>query len=294
MEGILNIDKPQWLSSHDVVARLRRICATRRVGHAGTLDPLATGVLLVCVGRATRLSEYLMGQQKTYEATVRLGQTTNTYDAEGEVVTERPFSHITQSDIEEALQSFRGAIQQIPPIYSALKVNGQPMYKLARAGKEVEAKPRPVTIYALELLDWTPPNLQLRVVCATGTYIRSLAHDIGEQLACGGHITVLRRTAVGEFRVEDAISLDALTNEMCQDVLFASDQAVIDMPRLDADEAETQALLLGQRIPSLPGQPKEGLVRVYDPAGEFFGILLREGDVWRPKKMFPPESEEIG
>jgi tRNA pseudouridine55 synthase len=294
MEGILNIDKPQWLSSHDVVAQLRRICATRRIGHAGTLDPLATGVLLVCVGRATRLSEYLMGQQKTYEATVRLGQTTNTYDAEGEVVAERPFSHITQSTIGEALLSFRGSIEQIPPIYSALKVNGQPMYKLARAGKEVEAKPRPITIYALDLLDWTPPNLHLRVVCSTGTYIRSLAHDIGERLACGGHITVLRRTAVGEFQIEDAVSLAELTTDKCQEALFASDQAVINLPRLDADEAETQALLLGQRIPCLPNQPKEGLARVYDPAGEFFGILLREGEVWRPKKMFPPGSEEIG
>jgi len=294
MEGILNIDKPQWLSSHDVVAQVRRICATPHVGHAGTLDPLATGVLLVCVGRATRLSEYLMGQPKTYEATVRLGQSTNTYDAEGAVVAERPFSHITQSAIEEALAMFRGSIQQTPPIYSALKVNGQPMYKLAREGKAVEAKSRPVTIYTLALLDWAPPNLQLRVVCSTGTYIRSLAHDIGEQLACGGHITVLRRTAVGEFQAANAISLAVLTPEMCQDALFASDQAVIHLARLDADEAETRALLLGQRIPSSPGQPQETLVRVYDPAGKFFGILLREGEVWRPKKMFPPEFEEIG
>ncbi len=210
MEGILNIDKPQWLSSHDVVARVRRICGTRRVGHAGTLDPLATGVLLVCVGRATRLSEYLMGQQKVYTATVRLGQTTNTYDAEGEVMAERPFSHITPAAIEQALGLYRGSIEQVPPIYSALKVNGQPMYKLARAGKDVERKPRPVTIYELDLIDWTPPNLELRVVCSTGTYIRSLAYDMGETLGCGGHITVLRRTAVGEFKIADAISLEDL------------------------------------------------------------------------------------
>lgn len=291
MEGILNIDKPQWLSSHDVVARVRRICNTRRVGHAGTLDPLATGVLLVCVGRATRLSEYLMGQRKVYTATVRLGQTTNTYDAEGEVTEERPFSHITSSGIESALEIFRGPIEQVPPIYSALKVDGQPMYKLARAGKDVERKPRPVTIYELDLLDWTPPNLQLRVVCSTGTYIRSLAYDIGETLSCGGHITVLRRTAVGEFNSSDAISLEDLAAQVSQDVFFATDQAVINFPRIDANEAETQALLMGQFIPCLTDEPEASLARVYNPTGEFFGILLHQGEVWRPKKMFPPESE---
>jgi tRNA pseudouridine55 synthase len=290
MEGILNIDKPQWLSSHDVVARVRRICGTRRVGHAGTLDPLATGVLLVCVGRATRLSEYLMGQQKVYTATVRLGQTTNTYDAEGEVIEERPFSHITPAAIEEALNLYRGPIEQVPPIYSAIKVNGQPMYKLARAGKDVERKPRPITIYELELVDWSPPNLQLRVVCSTGTYIRSLAFDIGESLGCGGHITVLRRTAVGEFKSSDAISLEELASQVSQDVFFATDQAVINLPRIDANEAETQALLMGQFIPCVTDDPEASLARVYDPTGEFFGILLRQGDVWRPKKMFPPES----
>jgi tRNA pseudouridine55 synthase len=164
------------------------------------------------------------------------------------------------------------------------------MYKLARAGKDVERKPRPITIYELELVDWTPPNLQIRVVCSTGTYIRSLAHDIGEMLSCGGHITVLRRTAVGEFKSSDAISLEALAAQVSQDVFFATDQAVINLPRIDANEAETEALLMGQFIPCLSDDPEETLARVYSPTGEFFGILLRQGDVWRPKKMFPPES----
>lgn len=290
MEGILNIDKPQWLSSHDVVARVRRICGTRRVGHAGTLDPLATGVLLVCVGRATRLSEYLMGQQKVYTATVRLGQTTNTYDAEGEVTEERPFSHITSFDIEQALETFRGSIEQIPPIYSALKVNGQPMYKLARAGKDVERKPRPVTIYELALLNWAPPNLQLRVVCSTGTYIRSLAHDIGEMLSCGGHITVLRRTAVGEFTLSDAVTLDTLASDDWKSFCLPSDEAVTNLLRVDASEAETAALLMGQQIPCSTVQSADALARVYDNQGQFFGILQYENNAWRPKKMFPPES----
>ncbi|MBE2220060.1 MAG: tRNA pseudouridine(55) synthase TruB [Anaerolineae bacterium] len=290
MNGILNIDKPQWLSSHDVVARVRRICGTRRVGHAGTLDPLATGVLLVCVGRATRLSEYLMGQQKTYTATIRLGQTTNTYDAEGEVTEERPFSHISQDTIAESLEAFRGAIEQVPPIYSALKVNGQPMYKLARAGKDVERKPRPVTIYELDLLDWTPPFLQLRVVCSTGTYIRSLAHDIGERLGCGGHITVLRRTAVGTFNITDAVSLDTLQAEDWQSFCLPSDQAVANLLRIDASKTETEALLMGQQIPCATAQAEGSLARVYDENGLFFGILHYEDKAWQPKKMFPPES----
>lgn len=294
MEGILNIDKPQWLSSHDVVARVRRICGTRKVGHAGTLDPLATGVLLVCVGRATRLSEYLMGQQKTYTATVLLGQTTNTYDAEGEVAEERPFAHISQSAIEESLDSFRGPIEQVPPIYSAIKVNGQPMYKLARQGKEVERKPRPVSIYELDLLDWTPPFLQLHIVCSTGTYIRSLAHDIGEMLDCGGHITVLRRTAVGDFNIADAVSLETLQSDGWESSCLPSDQAVTNLLRVDASEAETAALLLGQQIPCATEQLEDSLARVYDETGQFFGILQYKENVWQPKKMFPPESREIG
>jgi tRNA pseudouridine55 synthase len=294
MEGILNIDKPQWLSSHDVVAQVRRLCGTRRVGHAGTLDPLATGVLLVCVGRATRLSEYLMGQQKSYKATVKLGEATNTYDAEGEVTEKRPFSHIYQADIQQALVSFRGDIEQLPPIYSALKVNGQPMYKLARQGKEIVRKTRPVTIYELDLLDWSPPYLQVQVVCSTGTYIRSLAHDIGAMLGCGGHITMLRRTAVGGFTVADAVPLAELTPEICQKALIASDQAIRQLPRLNANEVETNALLLGQQIPFSPGQPEAELVRVYNTNGCFFGILLREENAWQPKKMFPPESKKIG
>ena len=291
MEGILNIDKPQWLSSHDVVAQVRRICGTRRVGHAGTLDPLATGVLLVCVGRATRLVEYLMGQQKVYTATVRLGQTTDTYDAEGTVTAERPFAHITAADIQHALERFRGPIEQIPPIYSALKVDGQPMYKLARAGKTVARKPRSVTIYELALLDWTPPHLQLHVVCSTGTYIRSLAHDIGELLGCGGHVTALRRTAVGAFSLADAVTLETLqTAASWESFCLPSDQAVSDFLRVDASEAETAALLMGQPIPCATAASEAALTRVYDQEGQFFGILRYKANAWHPKKMFPPKS----
>lgn len=289
MEGILNVDKPQWLTSHDVVGRIRRASGVRRVGHAGTLDPLATGVLLVCVGRTTRLVEYLMGRPKTYEATVRLGQTTDTYDAEGDVVDERPFAHLTESAIENALDNFRGPIEQLPPLYSAIKVNGQPMYKLARQGKTVARKPRPVTIYGLELLAWEPPNLRLRVDCSTGTYIRSLAYDLGERLGCGGHIIELRRTAVGEFTLAKAVALDAVQPDNWHTHLLPGDRAVQQLPRLDVDEETAVSLLHGRPIPCLPEHPDAPLITVYNTDGQFIGILQREHDAWRPRKMFPPE-----
>ncbi len=294
MAGLLNIDKPHGLTSHDVIARLRRMCQTRRIGHAGTLDPLATGVLPICVGHATRLSEYLMGQPKTYETTVRLGQTTETYDAEGEIVAERPFAHLTTQAIEQTLTHFRGDLEQIPPLYSAIKIDGQPMYKLARQGKTVARQPRPVTIYALEMLAWSPPDLQLRVVCSSGTYIRSLGHDIGEQLSCGGHLTALRRTAVGSFKIADAIALEDLTTENWRSYLLPADLAVAHLPRVDADADATAALLQGQRIPRQPDEAPADLVRVYNPAGDFFGLLTPQAESWQPKKIFPPEFDKIG
>ena len=210
MEGILNIDKPEGMTSHDVVNRVRRACGLRRVGHAGTLDPLATGVLVVCVGRATRLAEYVVGQPKEYVAVVRLGQTTDTYDADGTILEERPVS-ADSATIQTALQQFTGPIEQIPPMYSAIKRDGKPLYKLARQGIEVERKARAITIYNLTLEDRTENDITLRVACSTGTYIRSLAHDLGEVLGCGGHIVALRRTRVGSFSAENAVPLDQLT-----------------------------------------------------------------------------------
>ncbi|MFW5942793.1 MAG: tRNA pseudouridine(55) synthase TruB, partial [Chloroflexota bacterium] len=198
MEGLLNVDKPLHLTSHDVVARVRRLCDTRRVGHAGTLDPLASGVLVLAVGRATRLLEYVVGQPKEYQARVRLGQETNTYDGEGEITAQRPVP-VTRADVEQALQQFRGDIAQIPPMYSALKKGGKRLYELARQGKEVEREARRVTIYDLEILTWDRPVLTVRVRCSTGTYIRSLAHDLGQALGTGAYLSGLRRTAIGAF-----------------------------------------------------------------------------------------------
>ena len=287
-EGILNIDKPTGMTSHDVVNRVRRATGTRRVGHAGTLDPLATGVLLVCVGRATRLVEYLVGQQKVYEAIVRLGQTTDTYDADGEVVQERPLS-FTPPNLENALNQFRGEIEQIPPMYSAIKQNGQPLYKLARQGKEVERKTRHVTIYDLAVVNWEAPNLTLRVTCSSGTYIRSLAHDLGEVLGCGGHITMLRRTAIGDFAAETAVSLADLTTENLPTHLLPTETAVAHMPRLDLSEAEAIDLLDGKRIVRQTAHQPDTFVRVYNADAQFIGIAVATGTTWRAKKMFHPQ-----
>ena len=288
-EGLLNIDKPTGMTSHDVVNRVRRVAGTRRVGHAGTLDPLATGVLLICVGRATRLVEYLVGQPKVYEAIVRLGQTTDTYDADGEVVQERPLS-FTPQDLEDAINEFRGEIEQVPPMYSAIKQNGQPLYKLARQGKEVERKTRHVTIYDLSVLNWEPPHLTLRVSCSSGTYIRSLAHDLGEVLGCGGHIRMLRRTAIGDFEADTAVSLADLTAENVTSHLLPTDTAVAHMPRLDLKESEAVDLLDGKQIARRTAHQPDTFVRVYNADAQFIGVATATETTWRAKKMFHPKE----
>ncbi len=287
VQGVLSIDKPGGISSHDVVNRVRRVVGLRRVGHAGTLDPLATGVMLVCVGRATRLVEYLVGRSKWYEATVRLGQMTNTYDADGEVVAERPFTHITPSQITQELQQFYGTIQQLPPMFSAIKKDGQPLYKLARQGIEVARDYREVTIYELELLDCALPDVQLRVHCSSGTYIRSLAHDLGERLGCGGHITSLRRTAIGAFGTDTAVSLDELTADNFLQHLLPMDTAVYHLHRVEFSDAAAQQLLMGQPVTEPSAHAENTLVRAYDEAGNFFGIVQRLVNSWQAQKMFP-------
>lgn len=285
--GVLCVDKPLGITSHDVVNRIRRLAGLRRVGHAGTLDPLATGVLLLGLGRTTRLIEYLVGHDKVYETAVRLGQTTATYDAEGEIVAERPFSHLTLSQINHALEPFRGDIQQQPPLYSAIKQGGQPLYKLARQGKVDVARPfRAVTIHELTLLSWEPPFLSLRIGCSSGTYIRSLGHDLGEALGCGGHLNALRRLAVGDFSVETAVPLDDLTPENIGSYLLAPDTAVQHLPRLDLTETAAEAILQGKAIRQ-PSSFVAELARAYGPEGQFLGIVTATDGQWLAQKMFP-------
>ncbi len=294
-EGILNVDKPAGITSHDVVDQVRRLAGTRRVGHAGTLDPLATGVLLLCLGRATRLVAFLVGRPKVYETRLRLGQATTTYDAEGEVTAEAP-ADLTETSILAALPPFRGPIQQVPPMYSAVKRAGQPLYRLARQGLEVTRAARPVTVYELHLVAWEPPWLDLRVICSAGTYIRSLAHDLGQLLGCGAHVAALRRTAVGDFTVAEAWSLASLTADTWARALAPADRAVAHLNRVDLTAAESQAVLNGQRIArtrfettvSGPDQSSPTPVRAYGPDGVFLGLLRPVEAAWQPLKMFPP------
>jgi tRNA pseudouridine55 synthase len=287
MDGILNADKPRGLTSHDVVDRVRSVAGTRRVGHAGTLDPMATGVLLVCVGRATRVAEYLMASPKTYRARVRLGVTTDTYDAEGTVVEERPVD-VDRRAVERALDRFRGPVLQVPPMYSALKRGGRRLYNLARQGVTVEREPRPVEIHRLELVEWASPGLVLEVTCSPGTYVRSLAHDLGREVGCGAHLTGLVRLASGDFRLEDAVGIDTLTRERLPSLLLPLDAALGRYPALHLDEEAAQAVRSGRAVegPSLGGEI--GLARAYGPDGILLAVMVyRPGQgVWHPRKVF--------
>ncbi len=286
MDGILNLNKPRGLTSHDVVARVRSVARQREVGHAGTLDPMATGVLLLCLGRATRLAEYLMDSPKLYRARVRLGITTDTDDAEGNVIAERPVA-ADWAAVEAALERFRGPILQVPPMYSALKRDGQPLYRLARRGQTVEREPRQVEIYRLELAVWEPPELTLEVLCSPGTYIRALARDLGEVLGCGAHLTGLVRLASGDFRLEDAAELEEVTPERLPDRLLPPDAALRQYPALHLSDAEARAVLHGRDIPAGREKPCVPFARAYGPDGRLLAVLEHRPDraLWHPRKV---------
>ena len=224
MTGIVIVDKPAGWTSQDVTARLRRVFGTRRIGHGGTLDPMATGVLPVFVGRATRGVEFFEHADKTYEAVLRLGTVTDTQDSTGTVLEKRPVA-VTEAEFRDILPKFTGEIAQIPPMYSAIKVDGKKLYELARAGKEIERKPREITVFSLDLLEFTGETAKIRVHCSKGTYIRTLCHDIGAALGCGGCMEALRRTAAGEYTLADSVELDTLLNaERPEDYLRATDK----------------------------------------------------------------------
>ena len=286
--GVLNIDKPRGLTSHDVVARVRRLTGIRRVGHAGTLDPLATGVLLVCVGRATRIVEYLQQGQKVYETTVRLGQETDTYDAEGEIVSQKDAPDFSLEALEQALDAFRGDILQTPPMYSAIKKDGQPLYKLARAGKVVKRSPRPVHIEEIEILEWRHPDLSLRITCSPGVYIRSIAHDLGRALGVGGHVLNLRRIASGSWRVEDAVTLETLeaAGEDWPRYLHGLRAALAMLPTLVLSRELAYRFALGQHIELAQPPITNADLRVLGPGERFIGIGRIKDDVLSPHKVF--------
>lgn len=238
--GFLNIYKPKGLTSHDVVARLRKITKVRQIGHTGTLDPFATGVLPICIGKATRLIEYL-DDDKGYLATVQFGKNTATYDLEGEI-TATFDKKVTEEDVKNALKDFEGEISQIPPIYSAIKVNGKKLYDYARQGQDIEIKPRKVTISKIELkeFDKTSQSAKITVACSKGTYIRSIAYDLGAKLGCGGYLTALERTKAGKFQVNTAIKLEDLTevSQIIENLINPLDMLNIPIHNLSENERE--------------------------------------------------------
>ncbi|MGQ9502178.1 MAG: tRNA pseudouridine(55) synthase TruB [Anaerolineae bacterium] len=292
VHGILNINKPYGCTSHDVVAEVRRLVGMRRVGHAGTLDPIATGVLLVCVGQATRVAEYLMRGEKLYRATFHLGVETDTYDASGTVVYETPLPALSIEELERALEQLRHMEQQLPPPFSAVRQAGERLYRLARRGIAVQLRPRPIKITALEVVAWQPPLLTLDVRCSLGTYVRSLAHDLGVLLGIGAHVCALQRLASGSWRIEEAITLEQLRSAVVQGdwtkYLHPLDATLQDLPRLDVTEEIAVRLMQGQRV-SLPDTPATYPLRIYAPNGSLCA-LVRPADGkpgwWQPDKVF--------
>ena len=290
MLGLLNINKPSGMTSHDVVNAVRRITGIRQVGHTGTLDPLATGVLVVLVGPATRLAQYLSGVDKTYTAVVRLGETTSTYDAEGEILLRRPVT-VGCADIEVALEAYRGPQLQTPPMVSAVKVGGKPLYKLARKGQEIERQPRQVTIHALTLDACALPEFTLTITCSAGTYIRSLAHDLGEQLGCGAHLAALTRTVTGRFDLAQSVTLEQLRAlaeaDRLAEALLPPDMAVMALPEITLTPAMESAVRYGQSI-ELPDMPAAAEVRAHAADGHLVAVLIPlEDGRWRPTLVLP-------
>ena len=283
MNGIVIIDKPQDWTSQDVTARLRRVFNTRRIGHGGTLDPMATGVLPVFVGRATRGVEFFEHAEKTYETVLRLGLTTTTEDVWGETIEEKPVC-VTREQVEKTLEAFRGEILQVPPMYSALKVNGQKLCDLARKGREVERQPRPITIHELTLLEMGENTLRLRVRCSKGTYIRTLCKDIGEYLGCGGCMQELRRVTAGEYTIEEAVPLLQLLEEQEPekylrgvDTMFRNHEAVT----LTANQEKR--CRCGN---SFSVKIADGTYRAYSQSGEFLMLAKVEDGVMSTIKSF--------
>lgn len=292
INGILLLDKPIGLSSNQALQKVKRLYQAQKAGHTGNLDPLATGVLPICLGEATKVSAFLLDADKRYIARIRLGQRTTTADAEGEVIETRPVPPLTESVIKQALGQFVGEIDQVPPMHSALKVNGQPLYKLAHQGIVIERKSRRITIYGIELLSMTADTLEIDVSCSKGTYIRTLAEDLGEVLGCGAHLSALQRIAAGPFLYADVVDMTTL-EQLADDGIEALDALLQPMEDAlhdwqDVVLSDDAAYYLGMGQPVMvPNAPSEGLVRLFDKQGCFLGvgIIADDGKV-APKRLF--------
>ncbi len=299
MNGILNINKPRGVTSFSIVKLVRRLTGVKRVGHAGTLDPIADGVLPICLGHATRIVEYLVGAAKVYAATVRLGAATDTYDSEGAITETGDWSPVTQEQVQAELAGFVGTIQQLPPMYSALKFQGQPLYRYAREGKSVPREARTVNVYRLELRSFAPPLIELYMEVGRGAYVRSLAHDLGERLGCYGHMEQLTRVRTGPFDVEHALSIEAFEaaveagswEDLLQPVDFVLESwyAALLAEEHSRDVRQGRIVELQAASKGFQELPSDTQCRAYSASGDFLAVLTYEGSgLWKPEKVFLP------
>ena len=295
IHGIINVYKEKGFTSHDVVAKLRGIVGQKKIGHTGTLDPDATGVLPVCLGKATKLCDLLTDKNKTYEAVLLLGKTTDTQDITGEVLEEKSTEALTEEKVREAIEGFIGDYEQIPPMYSALKVNGKKLYELAREGKVIERKARPVKILDIQILEIDLPKVRMEVSCSKGTYIRTLCHDIGEKLGCGGCMESLIRTRVSTFRIEDAKTLDEIETlkqvGKLAELLVPIDAMFPFYPKITVKDdwkafAKNGNPLDLKMLKEACGQDEETQVRLYDESGKFIAIYQWKEKKYHIVKMF--------
>jgi tRNA pseudouridine55 synthase len=288
VDGILLLNKPKGITSNKILQKLKHHYHAAKAGHTGSLDPLATGMLPICFGEATKFSQYLLDADKTYRVTARMGIKTDTSDAEGEVIETREV-HVTEAQLLQTLEHFRGDIEQVPSMYSALKVDGQPLYKLAREGKTIARAARPVTIYQLDCLSFSDTEFSLEVRCSKGTYIRNLVEDIGEQLGCGAHVTVLERLTVAGFPAgqwHDWDCIEQLTDYAELDALLLPvDTAILHFPAIELADDEADFIRHGQAV-NHPDIPDQGLVRLYDKKEQFIGLgQINEDGMLAPKRL---------
>lgn len=295
VHGILNIYKEKGYTSHDVVAKLRGIVGQKKIGHTGTLDPDATGVLPVCLGKATKVCDLLTDKDKTYRAILRLGITTDTQDISGQVIKERDPRGLKGEEVRQAILSFVGAYEQVPPMYSALKVNGKKLYELAREGKTVERKSRPVHIHEIQIQEMNLPRVEFTVTCSKGTYIRTLCHDVGEKLGVGGCMEELERIAVGRFHLRDALTLKEI-QEMkeegtLEEVLRPVDSVFLQYPKMHVKESCESLAFNGNPLPKkgvevFEGAKEDQIFRLYTESGEFLALYKKTPKDYRIVKMF--------
>jgi tRNA pseudouridine55 synthase len=293
VDGILIVNKPEGKTSFNTVAKLKRLTREKHVGHSGTLDPLATGVLPVCFGQATRVVQFLMDSNKSYLASIELGMTTDTFDRDGEITCQADAIKVTKAEIESALVTFQGFTDQLPPVYSALKYKGKRYYELARAGIHVVPKPRRVKIYSIELVDYQLPLLTIKVECGKGTYIRSLAHDLGQLLGCGAYLKDLIRVQCGPFDIKDALSLseieEAFTQGTWKELLYPVDSPLLNWKAVIVDQKDELAIRNGCSLPLCEEHPLSGdYCRAYGSEGNFIAVLrfIPDKKLWHPEKVF--------